>query len=147
MRWSDVASWSDSLVWTDAENLGSISNTSTTIKNEVPTNVDYTAMASQITGRGAAGGITNDIEITDQLPAGVLLDKILILNSTSNTGTLRGGTATGGTQFFPLISIPPGATIITSDKYIDTAESAFIEGTWNDISIDIYFLYWKIWQS
>lgn len=152
MRWHDSATWDDTLVWDDTDTMDAIASSEALTLVEVPEKADTVRLIGTLVPAKMVdyGPVTADAEIASILPPRCFLDKILVIETAGHTGQISGGTSSGGVELFMSVGIAGSdATSINVGKFIETQGSIFLhdgstDDDWNSMSVDVYFLYWKL---
>lgn len=155
MTWNDSSSWIDTMVWIDSDGLSVVFPDEVVNPNPNPTviaPVDPVGFIQQLIPLSIVGyGLyTSDTEIASSIPAGMYLDKIIVIESAGHTGQISGGINSGGVELFSSAGIAGSdSTAIDISKYFPEAESIFLHhagdgDAWNSMEISIYLLLFRL---
>ena len=111
--------WDDLRTWDDTEVFADIVSEEVTQVGTPPvvtfTAYDSTDQVGKVTVP-AFTGITTTYEFTDVVPAGYLLDKIIVQGDATNACTFDLGTTSGGTEIYKDLAVGAGTYVVVSTQ-------------------------------
>lgn len=146
MRWVDIGSFDDTYTWSDTEEFDVITQ-STEMYTERQSVTDLTSViANAVNSIVGYTSITSDTTWTDVIPAGYMLNAIVVKETSGSSPKISIGTSAGGSQVFKSYTFTGSAITsiavfkmfsdsATTTLYLNHASSG---DTWNGASIDVY---------
>lgn len=157
MPWMDESNWDDLTVWSDTDDLDNVTETKTslpTIQDTRENTVRTFPPAVPVPGTiSQTIALTTDTQVTDLFPQNSIIDKIIFVETTGNTGQISCGITDGGFEVFTGETITGSTqTILTLNKFIPDGSALYFhaEGagdTWNSMSATAYIIIWSLYQS
>jgi len=150
MPLSESSNWNDLNYWNDTEAYADVTSVATVeswLQKERSKRVNVSYEMPFLT-RGGLSAITGDYELEAVIPAGHMLDKVVIVETAGNACTVKGGNASAGAQWWAatvcgasgITNIPVGLVLSAT-----AAQSVFLTFTAGaGYSIDIYLTIVKI---
>ena len=155
MPWNDISNWDDTTIWSDSDTLDVVTATATDVpkvqKDREKYITPYTPPPQVVVL--ATYSVTGDSELTDIVPPGYLIDKIIFVEGNSSTGQLSAGTSEGAFDIFQSEAITAGAaTVVNVSKYYPDGASIFIHNdgdgdTWGAMILSVFVVLINIFNN
>ena len=149
----DYYTWDDLLYWSDTETLADIAEESVDSIGEAPV---VTFVAHESTDANcrvyvpAFSGITADYDFTDVVPAGYMLDKIVVQNNVGSATTMDFGTTASGAEIADDLSVAgSGYSVVNVPMYFGYGANTtlYLNNLSSSANIDVAFVLIKIIAS
>jgi hypothetical protein len=143
-NWNDLNYWNDTEVYADVTSVATVQSV---VQKERGKRVNLSYEMPFLTKSGL-DTITSDYELASIIPAGHMLDKVVIVETAGNACTVKGGNASAGAQWWAatacgasgITNIPVGLMLSAT-----AAQSVFLTFTAGaGYSINIYLTIVKI---